>query len=215
MNIAKNIVIRQEQPKDYQQVELLTRQAFWNLYEPGCSEHYLVHVMRSHPDFIAALDLVMTIDDQIMGNIMYTKAWLVAASGDIKPILTFGPVSIAPEYQRQGFGKQLLNHSFKTARQLGYDTIVIFGMPSNYVARGFVSAKRHQIATADGRFPAAMLVKELVPGCLKDQSWTYHDSPVMAIDAAEVEVYDQQFEPWAKRWQPSQETFNIISHATL
>lgn len=69
MNIAKNIVIRQEQPKDYQQVELLTRQAFWNLYEPGCSEHYLVHVMRSHPDFIAALDLVMTIDDQIIGNI--------------------------------------------------------------------------------------------------------------------------------------------------
>jgi len=112
-----------------------------NLYMPGCVEHYLVHVMRSHQNFVPELDLVMEVDNQVIGNIMYTKAKLVDESGQEKEILTFGPVCIMPEYQRMGYGQLLMEYSCEQAAALGYDVIVIFGNPGNYVGRGFKSCK--------------------------------------------------------------------------
>jgi putative acetyltransferase len=111
-------IIRNEKSEDYRIVEELTRKAFWNIYVPGCNEHYLVHVMRKHKDFIPELDYVIEKDKKIIGNIMYTKAKLVSGNGREKPILTFGPVSILPEYQRKGFGKKLIEHSFIRAKEL-------------------------------------------------------------------------------------------------
>ena len=105
------INIRNEKEADYKIVEDITRRAFYNLYIPGCIEHYLVHIMRGHEDFIAELDFVLELDGQIIGNIMYTKAKLVDRNGKEKEILTFGPVSIAPEYQRMGYGKMLMEYS--------------------------------------------------------------------------------------------------------
>lgn len=99
--------IRNETPADYQTVEDMTRRAFYNLYIPGCVEHYLVHVMRGHEDFIPELDFVLELDGQIIGNIMYTKARLTDEAGTEKEILTFGPVCVMPEYQRQGYGRKL------------------------------------------------------------------------------------------------------------
>ena len=99
------ITIRNETQADYKQVEDMTRKAFWNLYVPGCMEHYLVHIMRDHQDFLPELDLVMELDQQIIGNMMYTKAKLIDEDGNEKSILTFGPISILPEYQRKGYGK--------------------------------------------------------------------------------------------------------------
>lgn len=99
------IRIRNERETDFRKVEEITRKAFWNIYAPGCNEHYLVHIMRSHKDFLPELDFVIEVDDQIIGNIMYTKAKLVDDSGEEKAILTFGPVCILPEYQRKGYGK--------------------------------------------------------------------------------------------------------------
>lgn len=83
--------------------------------------------MRDHPDFVPELDFVIELDGQVVGNIMYTRARLVDEAGGEKEILTFGPVCIAPEHQRKGYGKMLMEHSFEEARRLGYDTIVIFG----------------------------------------------------------------------------------------
>ena len=91
------ITIRNEEPSDYQEVEKLTRRAFYNMYVPGCMEHYLVHIMRGHDDFIPELDFVLELDGRIVGNIMYTKARLVDEAGEEKEILTFGPVSVDPE----------------------------------------------------------------------------------------------------------------------
>lgn len=102
------IKIRNEMESDYKAVEDITRKAFYNMYVPGCSEHYLVHIMRGHEDFIPELDFVLELDDRVIGNIMYTKARLVDEAGEEKEILTFGPVSVAPEYQRMGYGKMLL-----------------------------------------------------------------------------------------------------------
>ena len=135
------ITIRNEKEADYRVVEEITRKAFWNLYAPGCNEHYLVHIMRSHKDFLPELDFVIEVDGQIIGNIMYTKAKLVDESGEEKEILTFGPVCILPEYQRKGSGKKLIEYSFEKAAALGYDVIVIFGHPGNYVGLALRAVK--------------------------------------------------------------------------
>ena len=210
-----NIVIRNEKEADYVRVEEITRKAFYNLYIPGCNEHYLVHVMRSHVDFLPELDFVIEVDDQIIGNIMYTKAKLVDESGEEKEILTFGPVCILPEYQRMGYGKILMDHSFDQAISLGYDVIVIFGNPGNYVSRGFKSCKRYNIRLENGMFPSAMLVKELRPEALDGRNWVYYDSPVMNIDEQEAERFDACLERMEKKFQPSQEEFYIHSHSTI
>lgn len=211
----ERIRIRTEKPADYKQVEELTRRAFWNVYAPGCDEHYLVHMMRSHPDFLPELAFVLELDGEIIGNIMYTKARLVNELGAEKEILTFGPIAIAPDYQRLGYGKVLMEHSFKQATHLGYDTIVIFGNPSNYVSLGFRSCKRENICLEGGSFPAAMLVKELRPANLAKRSWVYHASPVMQLDEAAAEKFDQQFEKWEKRFEPSQEEFYIYANSFI
>ena len=213
--MAEQINIRQEVPADYPIVEALIRQAFWNLYEPGCAEHYLAHVLRDHPDFLPELDLVIEKNSQIIGNIMYTKAQLTDDTGSVKPILSFGPVAILPKYQRQGYGRQLLEASFALALKLGYDVIVIYGSPANYVSRGFQSCKKFNVHAEDGSFPAAMLVKELKAGVLKDRRWVCRQSPAFAIDIDKAAAFDQALEPLEKSWKPCQEEFYILSQAVL
>ena len=209
--------IRLERPDDYRTVENLTREAFWNLSVPGCDEHYFVHVMRGHADFVPALDFVMEVEGQIIGNIMYVKSKLVDETGAEKQILSFGPVCIHPAYQRRGYGKALLEHSFAKAVALGYDTIVIFGNPDNYVARGFKSCKKYNVCLAGDLYPCALLVKELKTNALEQRKWCFHESTVGALcgDVDAVAAFDKQFPPKVKAWQPSQEEFYIHSHAAI
>lgn len=201
--------IRNEEERDYKAVEDLTRRAFYNVHRPGCTEHYLVHIMRQHRDFLSELDFVMELDGRVMGNIMYTRAALVDESGGEKEILTFGPVSIAPEYQRQGFGKRLMEHSFARALELGYEAVVIFGSPANYVSRGFQSCRKLRVCVEGGKYPAAMLVKELRPGALEGKAWVYHESPVMEIREEDALAFDDALEKLEKKHLPSQEEFYI------
>lgn len=205
--------IRNERETDYMTVEEITRKSFYNLYVPGCTEHYLVHIMRRHEDFIPELDFVIELDGRVIGNIMYTKARLVDESGLEKEILTFGPVCVLPEYQRMGYGKMLIEHSFKRAAELGYDTIVIFGSPANYVSRGFKSCKKYNVCVEGGKYPAAMMVKELQAGVLDGRRWFYHDSPVMSFDMQAAQSYDDGLEKMEKKYLPGQEEFFIMSHS--
>lgn len=209
------IQIRNEKEADYQQVEEITRKAFYNLYIPGCTEHYLVHIMRRHKDFLPKLDFAIEVDGKLIGNIMYTKARLVDETGEEKEILTFGPVSILPGYQRMGYGKMLIEHSFEKAAALGYDVIVIFGNPSNYVSRGFKSCKIFNVSLSDGTYPTAMMVKELRPNALSRKKWHYFESTVMRIDEEEAQRFDDKLETMEKKYQPSQEDFYIHSRSIL
>jgi len=211
----KMIRIRREEQTDYERVEEITRKAFWNLYTPGCNEHYLVHVMRFHKDFLPELDFVIEVDNQIIGNIMYTKARLIDEAGEEKNILTFGPVSILPEYQRRGYGKKLLEYSFEQAAALGYDVIVIFGNPGNYVSRGFKSCKKFNVCLEDGTYPTAMLVKELKPNVLDGRRWVYYQSPVYEIDEQEALRFDDALEKMEKKCLPCQEEFYILSNSII
>lgn len=209
------INIRNEQESDHKIVEELIRKSFYNLYVPGCVEHYLAHMMRDHEDFIPELDLVMELDGKIIGNIMYTKAKLIDKMGTEKEILTFGPVCIAPGQQRKGYGTRLMEFSFQRAISLGYDVIVILGSPMNYVGLNFKSCKKYNICSEHGTYPAAMLVKELVPNTLDGKQWFYHSSPVMEISEAEAVQYDDTLEKMEKKYQSSQEAFYIMSQAFL
>lgn len=205
--------IRNERETDYKIVEDITRKAFYNVYVPGCMEHYLVHIMRGHEDFIPELDFVIELDGQIVGNIMYTKAKLTDEGGTEKEIVTFGPVSILPKYQRKGYGKMLIEHSLKRAAELGYEAVVIMGSPANYVGSGFQCCRKYNICVEKEKYPAAMLVKELKPGALDGRLWFYSDSPVMNVDEREAQAFDDGLEKMEKKWMPSQEAFYIMSHA--
>ena len=176
-------------------------------------EHYLVHIMRGHEDFIPELDFVIEVDGQIVGNIMYTKSKLTDEGGTEKEIVTFGPVSILPKYQRKGYGKMLIEHSLKRAAELGYEAVVIMGSPANYVGSGFQCCRKYNICVEKEKYPAAMLVKELKPGALDGKLWFYSDSPVMNVDEREAQAFDDGLEKMEKKWMPSQEAFYIMSHA--
>ena len=207
-----------ETEKDYRAVEVLTREAFWNVYVPGATEHYFVHTMRNHPDFIPELAFVLEKDGEIIGNIMYTKAWLEDETGKRKEILSFGPLCIAPQYQRQNLGKLLIEHSFAKARNLGYDVNINFGNPGNYVSRGFVSCKKKNISFAvPGNFPTALLVCELIPNTLDGRTWMYIPSTAADCcdDTVAVDAFDATFPPKEKAWRPSQEEFYIYRNSSV
>ena len=207
--------IRRETAADYRAVEELHRNAFWNVQVPGCSEHYLAHVLRKHPDFIPELDLVYELDGKIAGNVMYTKSELLEEGGNSTGILTFGPIGVAPEYQRRGIGKALLEASFDIAAGLGYPAIAIFGDPDNYVARGFRSCKRYNVCLEGDVYPAALLVKELKPGFFDGRKLFFRESPAYEIQERDAEAFDAGFPPKEKAFRPSQETFFILSHSTI
>ena len=214
----ENIKIRLETELDYRAVEELTRNAFWNVYKPGADEHYFVHTMRNHPDFIPDLAFVLEKDGEIIGNIMYTKAWLEDENGNKKEIVSFGPLCLAPEYQRLKLGKKLIEHSFEVARKMGYDVNIIFGNPGNYVGSGFVSCRKKNVSCFQkGNYPTALLVCELVPGVLDGHEWMF--IPSTAADCCDdieaVEEFDKTFPAKEKKWMPSQEEFYIYSHSSV
>ncbi len=210
-------IIRKETKNDYREVENLNREAFWNLSVPGCSEHYFVHVMRDHKDFIPELAHVLEIGGKIVGCVMYCKGLLKDEEGNEKTILTMGPLCVHPDHQRQGIGKALLEYTFALGRKMGYDTVINFGNPDNYVARGYKSCKKYNVCLEGDVFPAALLVKELTEGALDGRKWYYYqcDADAPCEDEEAVEKFDSQFPPKVKAWQPSQEEFYIHSHSAI
>ena len=165
------MIIRLEQPKDYREVENLTREAFWNVYRPGCTEHFVLNQYRTNPDFIPELDFVMTEDNQIIGHVMFSKAELVLEGGSKKASWTFGPISIHPDYKRKGYGLKLLQYALEKAREIGVGFICMEGNIDFYKHAGFCLASKFNIHYHDFPRDAEVpffLAQELIPGWLKD-----------------------------------------------
>ena len=171
----KNITIRPETESDDRAVENLTREAFWNVYRPGCMEHYVLHCFRTDPAFVPELELVMELDGTLIGHIMYARSEIVCSDGRALPIMTFGPISLAPEYKRQGYGKCLLDYSMEKAKEMGAGALAITGNILFYGKSGFVPAKSKGIRYADDPDASYLLIKELTPGFLSGISGTYKD----------------------------------------
>ncbi|MDO4484794.1 MAG: N-acetyltransferase [Clostridia bacterium] len=207
--------IRLERPGDYRAVEEMLRDAFWNLHVPGCHEHYLAHRMRTHADYLPELSLVAEEDGRVVGIIMYTRAQLMDPRGNVKPVLTFGPLCVHPDYQHRGIGKALMDASFNRAISRGWDTVVIFGHPNLYAGAGFVHCSRYNICMGTGTYASSMLVKPLTHASLTSTRWIYQGSPVYNIDEQAAEEFDKSFPPREKAVTPTQEVFYIFNHSVI
>lgn len=202
--------IRLEQPQDYREVENLTREAFWNVYAPGCVEHYVLNQYRSNPDFIPELDFVMEEDGRIIGHIMFSKAEIVKENGKILPSWTFGPISIHPDYKRKGYGLKLLKHALGKAREMGIGVICMEGNIDFYKHAGFVVASTlgiHYHAEPKDAVVPYFLAQELIPGYLNGVEGTYHTPKgyyVAFEDKEAFEAYEATFPPKEKKRQEGQ-----------
>lgn len=203
----KNFVIRTETPADHREVEALTREAFWNVYRPGCTEHYVLHCYRSLPEFIPELSLVLEQNGVIIGHIMYSHAQIKCDNGNILPIMIFGPVSILPAHQRQGFGSHLIRYSLEKAKRLGCGAVAITGSPDYYARFGFRSAAAFGVYYGDiprtEELPFFM-VKELIPGYLNGVTGVYTDPPGYFVSDEDVDAFDAAFPPREKLKLPGQ-----------
>ena len=211
--------IRLEQPCDYREVEVLTREAFWNVYRPGCTEHFVLNQFRSNPDFIPELDLVMEEDGKIMGHIMFSKAELVLDDGTRCPSWTFGPISIHPDYKRKGYGLKLLNYTLNKAREMGIGFLCMEGNINFYKHAGFGLASKmgihYHAEPRDAEVPF-FLAQELIPGWLKNNGIseaTYNPPKGYFVAEANPEAfaaYEATFPPKEKLRLPGQLTYDGI-----
>ena len=200
----QNIIIRNETPADYRTVENLTREAFWNVYRPGCLEHYVLHTFRTDPAFVPELDLVMEKDCEIMGHVMYVRSAIKTDDGRTIPIMTFGPLSIAPQFKRQGYGKVLLEYSMEKAKEMGAGALAITGNIGFYGKSGFVVSKNRGVRYEDDPDADYFLIAELEPGFLNGITGTYKDPDGYFVDENEAETFDAAFPPKEKLILPGQ-----------
>lgn len=215
--------IRAEQPGDYREVESLTREAFWNVYRPGCTEHFVLNQFRSNPDFIPELDLVMEEDGKIIGHIMFSRAELVLDNGIHRQSWTFGPISIHPDYKRKGYGLKLLNYALEKAREMGIGFLCMEGNINFYKHAGFGLASKmgihYHAEPRDAEVPY-FLAQELIPGWLKNNGIdeaTY--CPPKGYFVAETNpeafaAYEDTFPKKEKLRSPGQLTYEGIMENT-
>lgn len=208
------VVIRQEKPEDYRRVEELCRKAFWNLYFPGAEEHLVVHKLREAPDYMRELSFVLELEGKIIGAIFFTRSCIVTGNEEI-PTVTFGPVFIAPGYQRQGYGRILIGHAIEKARQAGHRAILTLGYVYHYAPYGFQSSIRYGISSEDGRYYEGLLALPLYEGALDDISGYVRFSSVFEVDKSELEAFDSDFPFLEKRWQCSQDEYEKASSKVL
>lgn len=191
-------------------MENLTREAFWNVYRPGCTEHYVLNRFRDNPDFIPELDLVMEEDGRIIGHVMFSKAQIVKKDGTTLPSWTFGPISIHPDYKRKGYGLKLLQYALEKAREMGIGVLCMEGNIDFYKHAGFVLASSLNIHYHDEPEDAVVpffLAQELIPGYLRGIEGTYAPPVgyfVADMDPEAFEAYEATFPPKEKTLQPGQ-----------
>ena len=207
----EQIILRNEQPSDYRMVENLTREAIWNQYAPGCSEHYLLHILRDSAAFIPALDVVTEVDGQVVGNIVYTKAKIVGDGGECTEVISFGPIAVLPEFQGRGIGGRLIEHTKKLAQTMGYRAILIYGDPDLYSKFGFAPAEEYAIGTPDNAYAAALQAFELHPGALAECAGRFYEDAAFEVDPHTAEEFDRGFpDKERKSGLPAQTRFHQV-----
>lgn len=200
----KNLIIRDEMKEDYYNSEYMTKKAFWNLHHPGCDEHYLVHLLRNHEDYIIELSRVAELDGKIVGGIYYTKAYVQVGDTRVE-VLNFGPLCVDPEYQNIGIGGILLETTIKEAREKGYKGIIIFGEPGYYPKYGFKTCDQFGITTKEGKNFDAFMGYELVSNAFREISGKFYESEVFEqLHSDKVEEYDKNFPYMEKLKLPGQ-----------
>ena len=205
-----SIVIRRETVEDHRAVECLVREAFWNVYRPGCQEHFVLHRFRDDPAFVPELDVVMEKDGVLIGQNMFVRASIQWDDGGEKPILAMGPICVAPSLQRRGYGKKLLDESLERAAVLGFGAVCFEGNIDFYGKSGFTCASSFGIryhGLKEGEDASFFLCKELIPGYLLGVTGEYAppEGYFAAINEPEAFArFDALFPPKEKRKLPGQ-----------
>ena len=198
---------RLERKEDYSEVESLIRESFWNVYRPGCLEHYVIHVLRDDPAFVPELDFVMEKDGRLIGQNMFMKTIIEADDDRVIDILTMGPICIAPELKRQGYGKALLDYSLEKATEMGFGAVLFEGNIGFYGNCGFDYASKFGIRYHDlpeGADASFFLCKELIQGYLDGVTGVYQTPQGYYVNVEEAEEFDKGFPPKEKQKQPGQ-----------
>ena len=205
--MKEDYTIRFEKPEEQREVENLIRESFWNVYRPGCSEHYVIHVLRNDPAFVKELDFVMEQDGRLIGQNMFMRTVINADGGGDIPILTMGPICITPELKRKGYGKQLLDYSLQKAAELGYGAVLFEGNIGFYGKSGFDYARNFGIRYHDlpeGADDSFFLCRELIPGYLNGITGVYQTPAGYYVKDEDVEDFDRSFPPKVKLKLPGQ-----------
>lgn len=205
-----DLVIRNEKINEYRVVEELTRETFWNLYVPGCSEHFVLHNLRDSTDFIPELDLVAQRESRTIGHIVYTRGIIKDNQDAEKEVISFGPVSVLPAFQKQGVGSALIFHTINIAKGMGYPAIFIYGDPRYYCRFGFRCAEKYDIKAADGKFAVALLALELQPNALNNMPGRFIESVAYEVDEKKLEEFDRTFPYKEKTGTDSQREFRFL-----
>ncbi len=187
-----DVLLRSEEEKDYNSVENLTREAFWNIYKPGCDEHLLIHNMRKAKEFIKDLDYVAVFNNEIIGNIVYAKAKVIDINKEYD-VITFGPVSVLPMYQKKGIGKKLIEHTIPKSKEMGFNAIIIYGNPKYYERFGFKNSKEYKITDMEGNYNDALMALELYPKSLENINGKFFEGEIYKIDKKELEIFEKNF----------------------
>ncbi len=199
--------IRLEKKEDEAEVENLIREAFWNVYRPGCSEHYVMHVLRHDPAFITELDFVMEKDGRLIGQNMFMHTVIDADDGRTVPVLTMGPICIIPELKRKGYGKKLLDYSLERAAAMGFRAVLFEGNIAFYGKSGFDYAGNFGIRYHDlpeGADDSFFLCRELIPGALRGITGVYRTPQGYYVEDKDVEEFDKAFPEKEKLRLPGQ-----------
>ena len=202
-----NITIRLERKKEYREVENMVRESFWNVYRPGCMEHFMLHELRKDVAFVPELDFVMELDGTLIGQNMFMRAAICADDGQTVPIMTMGPICIAPAYKRQGYGKILLDYSVEKARELGCGALCLEGNIDFYGKSGFTYASRYGIryhGVPEGEDVPFFLCRELQRGYLDGITGVYAPPEGYFVAEEAVEAFDKQFLYKEKKKLPGQ-----------
>lgn len=204
---TNDIIIRLEKKVEYREVEKLVRESFWNVYKPGCSEHYVLHVLRDDPAFVKELDFVMEKDGRLIGQNVFVRTVINADDGRDIDVLTMGPICITPELKRNGYGKMLLDFSLEKAAEMGFGAVLFEGNIDFYGKSGFDYARKFGIRYHDlpeGADDSFFLCKELIPGYLDEVIGVYQTPQAYYVDDADVEEFDKNFPAKEKLKLPDQ-----------
>ena len=202
-----NITIRLEKKEENREVENLVRESFWNVYRPGCLEHFILNQLRNNPDFIAELDYVMELNGKLIGQNIFMKAVIKADDGRDIPIVTMGPICITPELKRKGYGKVLLDYCLDKAAKMGFGAVCFEGNIDFYGKSGFTYASEFGIryhGLPESEDASFFLCKELIPGYLDGITGEYETPAGYSVDEAEAEEFDKSFPYKEKLKQPGQ-----------
>jgi predicted N-acetyltransferase YhbS len=197
-NSIMEVVIRNTEKSDFDQTENITREAFWNLYKPGCDEHMVLHNLRKSKCYISQLDLVAVFGGEIIGHIISTKARVIDFHSKVYEVLCVGPFAVLPGLQNKGVGTKLFEYSISETRKMGFKAMILFGNPDYYQRFGFENAQKYNITTKDGQNFDPFMALEIQENGLADVKGRFFEDEAFTTTENELMEFEKKFPPKEK-----------------